>query len=179
MTDFRKLADGDDEGRLAILRSMLVVGLTVMLTAFAVTLSYQDPAAVVSGQIVDSATLAAMDAFCARVEQPFVAIVLVAFVACVVSAQTCIGRATFGMPHPLGARYHLHHWPLNAVLPPSVLIANRSAIEADASSAGARKAARSSGATAVTAVPEVSHWRCRAHFPDTRVNFDLSCHCPC
>ena len=40
----------------AILRSMLVVGLTVMLTAFAVTLSYQDIGAVVSGQVVDPVT---------------------------------------------------------------------------------------------------------------------------
>ncbi|WP_236201970.1 APC family permease [Pseudomonas pseudonitroreducens] len=81
----------------AILRSMLVVGLTVMLTAFAVTLSYKDPAAVVSGQIIDPVTPAVVDAFGAWAEQPFVAIVLVAFVACVVSVQTYIGRAIFGM----------------------------------------------------------------------------------
>lgn len=81
----------------AILRSMLVVGLTVMLTAFAVTLSFKDPAAVVSGQIVDPVTPAVADAFGAWAERPFVAIVLIAFVACVVSVQTYIGRAIFGM----------------------------------------------------------------------------------
>lgn len=81
----------------AILRSMLVVGLTVMLTAFAVTLSFKDPAAVVSGQIIDPVTPAVVDAFGSWAERPFVAIVLVAFVACVVSVQTYIGRAIFGM----------------------------------------------------------------------------------
>ncbi|MCT2368524.1 APC family permease [Pseudomonas aeruginosa] len=81
----------------AILRSMLVVGLTVMLTAFAVTLSYQDIGAVVSGQVVDPVTPAVVDAFGAWAERPFVAVVLIAFVACVVSVQTYIGRAIFGM----------------------------------------------------------------------------------
>ncbi len=81
----------------AILRSMLVVGFTVMLTAFAVTLSYQDIGAVVSGQVVDPVTPAVVDAFGAWAERPFVAVVLIAFVACVVSVQTYIGRAIFGM----------------------------------------------------------------------------------
>ena len=73
----------------AILRSMILVGLTVMLTAFAVTLSYTDTAALVSGQVIDPVTPAVVDAF--------VAVVLVAFIACVVSVQTYIGRAVFGM----------------------------------------------------------------------------------
>ncbi len=81
----------------AILRSMLVVGFTVMLTAFAVTLSYQDIGAVISGQVVDPVTPAVVDAFGAWAERPFVAVVLIAFVACVVSVQTYIGRAIFGM----------------------------------------------------------------------------------
>lgn len=81
----------------AILRSMLVVGLTVMLTAFAVTLSFKDPAALVSGQVIDPVTPAVSDAFGRWAERPFVAIVLIAFVACVVSVQTYIGRAIFGM----------------------------------------------------------------------------------
>ncbi|MBK0105013.1 iron-containing alcohol dehydrogenase, partial [Bacillus sp. S70] len=36
------------------------------------------------------------------------------------------------LAHPLGARHHLHHGLLNAVLLPYVLLANRPAIEADA-----------------------------------------------
>lgn len=81
----------------AILRSMILVGLTVMLTAFAVTLSYGDTAAMVSGQVIDPVTPAVVDAFGAWAERPFVAVVLVAFIACVVSVQTYIGRAVFGM----------------------------------------------------------------------------------
>ena len=81
----------------AILRSMILVGLTVMLTAFAVTLSYSDTAAMVSGSVVDPVTPAVVDAFGAWSERPFVAVVLVAFIACVVSVQTYIGRAVFGM----------------------------------------------------------------------------------
>ncbi|MNZ93701.1 putative amino acid permease YhdG [compost metagenome] len=81
----------------AILRSMILVGLTVMLTAFAVTLSYTDTAAMVSGQVIDPVTPAVVDAFGAWSERPFVGVVLVAFIACVVSVQTYIGRAIFGM----------------------------------------------------------------------------------
>lgn len=81
----------------AILRSMILVGLTVMLTAFAVTLSYPDTAAMVSGSVVDPVTPAVVDAFGAWSQRPFIAVVLVAFIACVVSVQTYIGRAVFGM----------------------------------------------------------------------------------
>ncbi len=81
----------------AILRSMILVGLTVMLTAFAVTLSFTDTAGMVSGQIVDPVTPAVVDAFGSWSERPFVGIVLVAFIACIVSVQTYIGRAVFGM----------------------------------------------------------------------------------
>jgi amino acid transporter len=81
----------------AILRSMILVGLTVMLTAFAVTLSYTDTAGMVSGQVIDPVTPAVVDAFGAWSERPFVGIVLVAFIACIVSVQTYIGRAVFGM----------------------------------------------------------------------------------
>lgn len=93
----------------AILRSMILVGLTVMLTAFAVTLSYTDTAAMVSGQVVDPVTPAVVDAFGAWAERPFVGVVLVAFIACVVSVQTYLGRAVFGMAR-------------DAILPASALL---------------------------------------------------------
>ena len=79
----------------ATLRSMILVGLTVMLTAFAVTLSYTNTAGMVSGQIIDPVTPAVVDAFGAWSERPFVGVVLIAFIACVVSVQTYIGRAVF------------------------------------------------------------------------------------
>lgn len=81
----------------AIVRSMLVVGGTVMLTAIAVTLSFKDTAQIVSGAVVDPVTPAVVDALGAWSERPFVFIVLVAFIACIVSIQTYIGRAIYGM----------------------------------------------------------------------------------
>jgi amino acid transporter len=78
-------------------RSMLVVGGTVMLTAIAVTLSFKDTAQIVSGAVVDPVTPAVVDALGAWSERPFVFIVLVAFIACIVSIQTYIGRAIYGM----------------------------------------------------------------------------------
>lgn len=95
----------------AILRSMILVGLTVMLTAFAVTLSYTNTAALVSGQTVDPVTPAVVNAFGAWTQRPFVGVVLVAFIACVVSVQTYIGRAVFGMAR-------------DSILPASALLRN-------------------------------------------------------
>ncbi|MCO3719930.1 APC family permease [Pseudomonas aeruginosa] len=76
----------------AILRSMLVVGFTVMLTAFAVTLSYQDIGAVVSGQVVDPVTPAVVDAFGAWAERPFVAVVVFLIVAACALWARLVGR---------------------------------------------------------------------------------------
>lgn len=56
---------------------------------------------------------------------------LVASASAAVSFQKGLG-GVHALAHPLGARHHLHHGLLNAVLLPYVLIANRSAIEAEA-----------------------------------------------
>jgi len=81
----------------AILRAIILVGLTVMLTAFAVTLSFEDTAGMISGQVIDPVTPAVVNALGAWAQTPFVAIVLIAFIACTVSIQTYISRALFGM----------------------------------------------------------------------------------
>jgi len=81
----------------AILRAITLVGLTVMLTAFAVTLSFEDTAGMVSGEVFDPVTPAVVNAFGNWAQTPFVAIVLIAFIACTVSIQTYISRALFGM----------------------------------------------------------------------------------
>jgi len=81
----------------AILRAITLVGLTVMLTAFAVTLSFADTQAMVSGEVFDPVTPAVVNAFGDWAQTPFVAIVLIAFIACTVSIQTYISRALFGM----------------------------------------------------------------------------------
>lgn len=56
---------------------------------------------------------------------------LVASASAAVAFQKGLG-GVHALAHPLGARHHLHHGLLNAVLLPYVLIANRSAIEATA-----------------------------------------------
>lgn len=81
----------------AIRSSLIVVGSVVLLTAFAVTLSYHDPSGVVSGKVVDPVTPAVTDALGAWAEKPFVAVVLIAFIACAMSIQTYTGRSIYGM----------------------------------------------------------------------------------
>jgi len=81
----------------AILRAITLVGLTVMLTTFAVTLSFEDTKGMVSGEVFDPVTPAVVNAFGDWAQTPFVAIVLIAFIACTVSIQTYISRALFGM----------------------------------------------------------------------------------
>ncbi|MCU1735423.1 MULTISPECIES: iron-containing alcohol dehydrogenase [unclassified Pseudomonas] len=56
---------------------------------------------------------------------------LVASASAAVAFQKGLG-GVHALAHPLGARHHLHHGLLNAVLLPYVLLANRSAIESDA-----------------------------------------------
>ncbi len=56
---------------------------------------------------------------------------LVASASAAVAFQKELG-GVHALAHPLGARHHLHHGLLNAVLLPYVLLANRPAIEADA-----------------------------------------------
>ncbi|QEY71322.1 iron-containing alcohol dehydrogenase [Pseudomonas denitrificans (nom. rej.)] len=56
---------------------------------------------------------------------------LVASASAAVAFQKGLG-GVHALAHPLGARHHKHHGLLNAVLLPYVLVANRPAIEADA-----------------------------------------------
>ncbi|MFD5427369.1 APC family permease [Streptomyces sp. NPDC127084] len=81
----------------AILRSLLAVGLVVMLTAFSVTLSLRDVAAAHAGAIADPVSAAIVESFGTWAERPFFAVVLVAFLACAVSVQTYLARAIYGM----------------------------------------------------------------------------------
>ncbi|WP_440709344.1 APC family permease [Herbiconiux sp. YIM B11900] len=81
----------------ALLRSFLFVGFTVLLTAFAVTLSLKDPSRAVNGVVFDPVVTAVTEAFGPWSEKPFVVIVLIAFLACAVSIQTYVGRAIFAV----------------------------------------------------------------------------------
>ncbi|MFF0446910.1 APC family permease [Streptomyces sp. NPDC004609] len=81
----------------AILRSLTAVGLVVLLTALSVTLSYKDVAAAESGAVADPVHASVVEAFGPWANRPFIAVVLIAFIACAVSIQTYLGRAIFGM----------------------------------------------------------------------------------
>ncbi|MFJ3957956.1 APC family permease [Arthrobacter sp. NPDC090010] len=79
----------------AMLRSFLFVGVTVLLSGTAVTLSLHDPARAVTGEVADPVLASVTEAFGSWSERPFIAVVLIAFFACAVSIQTYIGRMVF------------------------------------------------------------------------------------
>ncbi len=79
----------------ALLRAYLFVAFTVLLTGVAVTLALPNPEGAVSGRIADPVFTAVTENLGAWSEKPFIAVVLVAFIACAISIQTYIGRAVF------------------------------------------------------------------------------------
>ena len=79
----------------AMLLSFLFVGVTVLLSGTAVTLSLRDPARAVTGEVGDPVLASVTEAFGGWIEKPFVVVVLIAFFACAVSIQTYIGRMVF------------------------------------------------------------------------------------
>lgn len=79
----------------AMLRSFLFVGITVLLSGTAVTLSLQDPGRAVTGEVADPVLASVTEAFGPWSEKPFIAVVLIAFFACAISIQTYIGRMVF------------------------------------------------------------------------------------
>ena len=81
----------------ALLRAYLFVAFTVLLTGVAVTLALPDPEDAVAGRIADPVFDAVTGNLGAWSEKPFIAVVLVAFIACAISIQTYIGRAVFAI----------------------------------------------------------------------------------
>lgn len=79
----------------AMLRSFLFVGITVLLSGAAVTLSLENPARAVTGEVADPVLSSVTEAFGAWSEKPFIIVVLIAFFACAVSIQTYVGRMVF------------------------------------------------------------------------------------
>lgn len=79
----------------AMLLSFLFVGITVLLSGTAVTLSLRDPARAVTGEVGDPVLASVTEAFGAWTEKPFIVVVLIAFFACAVSIQTYIGRMVY------------------------------------------------------------------------------------
>ena len=81
----------------AIWMALLDVGGLVILNAVAVTLAHPDPAAVVAGEDGDPVTTAVTTSFGSWSTKPFAAVVLVAFLACGMSAQALTARTMYSI----------------------------------------------------------------------------------
>jgi amino acid transporter len=81
----------------AIWFALLAVGALVILNAFAATLAHPDPAAIVAGKDLDPVTTAVVSSFGSWSSKPFAAIVLVAFLACGMSAQALTARTIYSI----------------------------------------------------------------------------------
>ncbi len=81
----------------AIWIALLSVAALVLLDAVAAALAHPDPASVVAGQDPDPVTTAVASGFGSWSEKPFAAIVLVAFLACGMSAQSLTARTVFSL----------------------------------------------------------------------------------
>jgi amino acid transporter len=81
----------------AIWITLLSVGVLVILNAVAVGLAHPDPAAVVSGTDLDPVTTAVVSSFGSWSTKPFAALVLIAFLACGMSAQALTARTMYSV----------------------------------------------------------------------------------
>jgi amino acid transporter len=81
----------------AIWIALLTVGALVILNAVAVTLAHPDPASVVRGEDVDPVTTAVTSSFGSWSSKPFAAVVLIAFLACGMSAQALTARTMYSI----------------------------------------------------------------------------------
>jgi amino acid transporter len=81
----------------AIWIALLSVGALVMLNAVAATLAHPDPAAVVAGEDGDPVTTAVVASFGSWSSKPFAAVVLVAFLACGMAAQSLTARTIYSV----------------------------------------------------------------------------------
>jgi len=81
----------------AIWLALLSVGAIVILDAVSTTLAHPDPAAVVAGRDVDPVQTAVVSSFGSWSDRPFAAVVLAAFLACGIAAQSVSARAMFSI----------------------------------------------------------------------------------
>jgi len=81
----------------AIWIALLSVAALVILNAVATTLAHPDPAAVAAGEDLDPVTTAVVASFGSWSSKPFAAVVLVAFLACGVAAQSLTARTIYSL----------------------------------------------------------------------------------
>ncbi|MFJ9419292.1 APC family permease [Streptomyces sp. NPDC101227] len=77
--------------------SLLSVGAVVILNAMAVALAHPHPEKVVAGQDLDPVTTAVTTAFGSWSDKPFVAVVLVGFLACAMASQGGAARGLYSL----------------------------------------------------------------------------------
>ncbi|MFG2882729.1 APC family permease [Streptomyces sp. NPDC048297] len=77
--------------------ALLSVGTVVILNAMAVALSHPDPARIVAGEDIDPVTTAVTTSFGAWSDKPFVAVVLVGFLACAMASQGGAARGLYSL----------------------------------------------------------------------------------
>jgi amino acid transporter len=81
----------------AIWIALLSVGVLVIVNAIAVTLAHPDPASVVAGADIDPVTTSVVSSFGSWSSKPFAAVVLVAFLACGMAAQSVTARTMYSV----------------------------------------------------------------------------------
>jgi amino acid transporter len=81
----------------AIWIALLSVGTLVILNAVAATLAHPDPAGVVAGEDLDPVTTAVVTSFGSWSSKPFAGVVLIAFLACGMSAQALTARTIYSI----------------------------------------------------------------------------------
>jgi amino acid transporter len=81
----------------AIWIALLSVAALVMLNAVATTLAHPDPGAVVAGRDADPVQTAVVASFGGWSEKPFTVVVLAAFLACGIAAQSLTARAIYSI----------------------------------------------------------------------------------
>ena len=81
----------------AIWIALLSVGALVILNAVAAELAHPDPASIVAGEDLDPVTTAVVSSFGSWSSKPFAAIVLVAFLACGMAAQSVTARTMYSV----------------------------------------------------------------------------------
>ncbi len=81
----------------ALWAALLSVAALVMLDAVATILAHPDPGAVVAGEDVDPVQSAVVSSFGSWSDKPFAAVVLAAFLACGIAAQSLTARAMYSV----------------------------------------------------------------------------------
>jgi amino acid transporter len=112
----------------AIWIALLGVGALVILDAVATTLAHPDPAAIVAGRDVDPVQTAVVTSFGSWSGRPFAAVVLAAFLACGIAAQSVSARAIYSIARDgvlpgsrLLSRVDRRQSPLTAIVVTSVV----------------------------------------------------------